>query len=272
MGPVLVTGASGNVGRAVVTALNARGIPVRVGARRGGDVRFDFADRSTFHSAVEGCRGVFLLRPPAISDTAQTLVPLIDEARRAGAEHVVFLSVAGAESNSLVPHHRVERHLVERPGRYTILRPGFFAQNLGDAYRDDIRDRARVYVPAGRGRVAFVDVRDVGEVAALAFASPEAHHRVGYTLTGPEAIAFDDVARILQEALGHPIRYQPASILGYAHHLRRLPAMQIVVQTILHVGLRFGQAEKVDETLERLLGRPGRTLRDYVHDHVDLWR
>ena len=281
-GVVLVTGATGNVGREVVRALVARGIAVRaatravpgVTARAERDVAFvrlDFADPATF-AAADGVRAVFLVRPPAISDTKRTLVPFIDEARRRGVEQIVFLSVAGAEHNFLVPHHAVERHLAPTPG-WTILRPGFFAQNLEDAYLRDIVEDGRIYVPAGRGRVAFVDVRDIGDLAATIFGAAASHDREAYTLTGSEAIGFTETAAQLSEAIGRVVRYQPASIVGYLGHLRRrgLSWTQAGVQTILHAGLRFGQAEHVDPTLARLLGRPPRTMRQYVQDRRALW-
>jgi uncharacterized protein YbjT (DUF2867 family) len=279
---VLVTGATGNVGREVVRALRARNIPVRAADRDpararalfGDDldaVRFDYRDPATF-AAADGARSLFLLRPPAIADVEKTLLPFLDEARRRGVRHVAFLSVAGADKNRLVPHHAVERHLAEASG-WTVLRPGFFAQNFGDAYRQDIVEDGRIYVPAGRGRVAFVDVRDLADVAAIIFASPAAHDKRAYTLTGAEAIDFATAASQLSEVLGRSILYEPASILGYVRHLHRrgIPWAQVGVQMILHAGLRFGQAERVDPTLERLLGRRPRTVREYVQDHRATW-
>lgn len=286
---ILVTGASGNVGGALARLLWTRGVPFVVAARRvvngapadvdprepgPGAVRLDFGDPSTYRGAVRGCDAVFLLRPPAVSDTKNTLVPFIDAARAEGVRHVVFLSVAGAADNRVVPHHAVEQRLLRGARGFTILRPGFFAQNLGDAYREDIRRDDRLYVPAGAGRAAFIDARDIAEVAANVLVDPTSHEAATYTLTGPEAISFEEAARVLTSELAREIRYEPASVLGYVRHLRRrgLPRMQVIVQTVLHVGLRFGQAETVDPTLDRLLGRRGRTLRDYVHDHRDLWR
>ena len=279
---VLVTGATGNVGREVAFALRARGLrvlaadrdPKRALALLGGDVeavRLDYRDSATF-SVASGAQGLFLLRPPAIADVARTLLPFVDEARRRGVRHVVFLSVAGAETNRLVPHHAVEQHLAPTSGR-TVLRPGFFAQNLGDAYRRDIVEDARLYVPAGRGRVAFVDVRDLAQVTAMIFASPSEHEKHAYTLTGPEAIDFASAAALLTETLGRAIRYEPASILGYLRHLRRrgMDWSQVGVQTVLHAGIRFGQAARLDPTLERLLRRSPRTLRNYVQDSRSLW-
>lgn len=283
--PVLVTGATGNAGREVVAALRARGAPARAGVRDPGRVsalppevarrRLDFEDAATFDAALDGCRGVFLLRPPAIARVKGTLNAFIDRAYALEAGPVVFLSVAGAEKNRFVPHASVEAHLTHHGSGYTLLRPGFFAQNLQDAYLEDIRDDDRLYVPAGRGRVTFVDLRDVAEVAARALLEPDAHDARAYTLTGPRADTFDDVAAALTQTLDRPIRYEPASIPGYLGHVagaRGLSVGQALVQTVLHVGLRFGQAEAVDPTLEQLLGRPPRTIDDYVLDHAEIWR
>jgi uncharacterized protein YbjT (DUF2867 family) len=281
---MLVTGPTGNAGREVVRALLERGARVRAGHHRPEEararlgnavevVRLDLRDPATWAAAARGCSSMFLLRPPAIANTKQTLVPFVDVARAQGVGHVVFLSVMGAGENAIVPHHAVEAHLRARGPAHTLLRPGFFAQNLQDAYLRDIVEDDRLYVPSGRGRAAFVDLRDVGEAAALALCEPMAHREQAYTLTGPEAVDFDRAAVLLTEALGRRVRYEPASVLGYVRHLRRrgLPWAQAVVQTILHVGLRLGQAETVDPTLASLLSRPGRTLGEYVRDHAELW-
>lgn len=280
---ILVTGATGNVGAAVVTALRAVGAPVRAAVTdpaaardRFGDVdtvRLDLTDPDTFATALDGVGRVFLIRPPAIARVGPTINRFVDAAAAEGVDHVVFSSVAGAENNPVVPHHRVETHLFASGLGWTVLRPGFFAQNLGGPYRSDIRDEDRIHVPAGDGRVAFVDVRDLGELAALILVAPDAHVGQAYTITGPVAVTFDEVADLLTTELGRTVRYEPASVLGYLRHLNRqgLPFVQQLVQTVLHTGLRRGDAEDVDPMLERLLGRPPRTLQDYVHDHRGLW-
>jgi uncharacterized protein YbjT (DUF2867 family) len=279
---ILVTGASGNVGRAVVDCLQSRQIPFRIGSRQPNSVRpeagievvpFNFLDPTTFRSAAQGCNAVFLLRPPAISNTQKTLNPFIDEARAAGVKQIVFVSVAGAADNPMVPHHAVEQHLRQGPPDWTILRPGFFAQNLGDAYREDIVQSDRIFVPAGAGKVAFIDARDIAAVAVKALVDPIPHRAQTYVLTGSEALTFAEVANNLSAELARSIIYQPASIPGYGLHLLRrgLPPVQVLVQTVLHVGLRFGQAEAVDETLAKLLEHSPRSLRDYVRDHRNLW-
>jgi NAD(P)H-binding len=174
---ILVTGGSGNVGKEVVYQLKSRQISFQVGVRNPANanaiegvetVQFDFLDPSTYAPAVIGGDAVFLLRPPAIANTKQTLNVFLDVAWVSGVSQVVFISVAGAGENQIVPHHAVEQHLRSGPAGWTILRPGFFAQNIGDAYRQDIVNDNRIFLPAGSGRVAFIDVRDLAEVAVNA--------------------------------------------------------------------------------------------------------
>lgn len=122
--------------------------------------------------------------------------------------------------------------------------------------------------------MTFIDLADVAEVAASTFVDPEAHDGEAYTLTGPQPMTFEDVVHKLTRYLDREIRYDAASIVGYLWHLKRrweLPVAQAVVQTILHVGLRFSQAKEVDPTLARLLDRAPRTIEDYISDNVAIW-
>ena len=282
--PILVTGATGNVGRGVVSELQALGLSFvaagsdanRTASALGEGIEtrtLDFRRRETYDRALEGMRGLFLLRPPPIGNVKETLNVFIDRAMEAGVSHITFLSVDGADRQRWVPHHKVEQHLLGAGISHTLLRPGFFAQNFGDAYRRDIRERSEVIVPAGRGKVAFVDVRDVAVLAARSFAEPK-YRNQALRLTGPEAVSFDQAAELLSAELGRPIRYRAASVPGYLLHTRRLGATwgQGFIQTLLHFGLRFGNAETVDPTLEEWLGHKPRGLGDYIHDHVALWR
>lgn len=280
---IAVTGATGNVGRSVADALRALGAPTRALIRapeQAPDLdaaRLDLTDRATFAPALAGCRALFLVRPPAIGDMRRTLLPLLDDARGAGVRHAVFVSVLGAERKGWVPHAKVEAHLKgpwrASGGRFTILRPGFFMQNLGDTYRRDIVEDDRIHVPTRGGRVAWIDARDIGEAAARALIAPDEWVDRCLPLTGPVAMDFAETARIVGEVVGRPVRYDPASGLGFARHLRRRGhgLMATAVLTILHLGLRRGDAEAVDPTLGQMLGRPPRALRDYLRDHRSLF-
>lgn len=279
---IVVTGATGNVGSAVVNHLVAMGQKVRAadhrpvnhGRPKGVETAIlDFFDATTFGPVLRGADAVFLLRPPPISRVGPTLNRFIDAARDAGAGHVVFSSVAGADKNRVVPHHRVEKHLIASDLAWTILRPGFFTQNIETAYARDISNDDRIYVPAADGRAAFIDTRDIGEIAAKAFVEP-GHKGMAYELTGPEAISFQELAQVLTDMLDRPITYEPAGVPSYFRHLLKqgLPVPHALVQTVLHAGLRRGDAESVTLETAQLLGRPPITVREYIEDQVEVWR
>jgi uncharacterized protein YbjT (DUF2867 family) len=276
---VLVTGPKGNVGRAVLQSLRELGISARAGLRPNSSpltgvdcVPFDFVDPATWPAALGGVSHLFLMRPPAISDVGPTLNAFVDSAEHL--EQVVFLSVAGAEKNSIIPHAKVEQHLKQGSVPWTMLRASFFAQNLCGAYLEDIRDDDRLYVPAGEQQVSWVDTRDLGEAAVRAFLD-EGAKRQAWTLTGAETRSFAQVAELLTHHLERPIRYEAASVPGYLAHLRRyrgIPWGQALVFTALHTAIRLGAERHVEGTLERVLGRRPRTIEDTIRDHVDLWR
>lgn len=282
-GDVLVTGGTGNVGAPLVRRLVERGVRVRVAVRDPGPapiasdmverVRFEFGDPRSYASALAGVERLFLLRPPAISDVEAQIHPFVTAAVAAGVRQIVFLSVVGADRARFIPHAKIEAHLrASGVETWTFLRAGFFAQNLVDTYAPDIRGEDRLYLPAGDGKVAFVDAEDLAEVAALALTSPLDDPRFARrapSLTGPVALDFDAVASLLSAELGRPIRYERASAFGAYRHLRRrgLVRAQALVVCALHIGLRFGQAETVDPTLAQLLDRAPRELGEFIRGH-----
>lgn len=279
----LVTGATGNLGSAVVQQLAGRGLPIRAAGTDTArvelqlpsvdGVHLDLTDPTTFGPALQGVQRLFLVRPPAIARVKPTINRFLDVAADTGVEHVVFASVLGAESNRIVPHHRIEAHLRTLELSWTVLRPGFFAQNLATAYARDIALNDRILLPAGDGRVAFIDTRDIGAIAADILADPARHEGRAYPLTGPAAWSFPQVAALLTTELGREISYEPTSVIGYLRHLARqgLPLPQRLVQTVLHTGLRRGDAEVVDPTAAQLLGRPATSLATYIHEHREVW-
>lgn len=278
---VLVTGATGNVGREVVAASLTSGLVPTAAVRDPAKVTldvdtvvFDFHKQATWKTALTEQDLLFLVRPPAIADVDKNLNPFIEQAQLHGIEHIVFLSVEGADRNRFLPHARVEKYLAKTNVSHTNLRPGFFAQNLQDAYRKDILEDDRIFVPAGRAKVNWIDVRDIAEVAAMIFQDPVSHKGAGYPLTGPGPVSWSHVTGVLSEVTGRRIQYKDAFPPSYILHLRRrgLPIGAIVVQTILHTLLRFGKGAFQDPTLKQLLNRPPRNIETYIRDHAKLWK
>jgi uncharacterized protein YbjT (DUF2867 family) len=238
---------------------------------------FDFLDERTFEPAMSGIKRLFLMRPPAIGDVERVVFPLIEAAVKSGVERIVFLSVAGAETRAYLPHAKIEACLIRLACsaglNVGILRPGFFAQNLLSAYREDIKHDDRLYVCAARGRVAFVDTEDVGAIAARALMDGCLDGKAA-ELTGPIALGFDDVAALLTKALNRPIVYTHASIAGFFCHRifhRHASLMEAAIITALHAGLRRGHAEAITEEVKTLLGRPATPLTVVVARHLDAW-
>jgi uncharacterized protein YbjT (DUF2867 family) len=278
---VLVTGATGTVGGEVVRRLEAGGGAVRAGARdpqraelpAGVDaVRLDLTDPTSWPAALAGVDRLFLLRPPQIA-RASLLQPFLDAVVAAGVRHVVVLSVQAAGRNPLLPHRALERRVEASGLSWTHLRPGYFLQNLLTVHRAEIRDRSEIAVPAGGGRTAVIDVRDLAEVAVAALTAP-GHEFRAYELTSPEAPTWAEIAATLSAVLGRPVVYPRPGVVDYLHRLWHTgtPAGLAVVTTVLYTVTRLGLADRTTGQLEELLGRPPTTLRRFVEDFADAWR
>jgi uncharacterized protein YbjT (DUF2867 family) len=280
MASILVTGATGTVGRHVAQGLAERGADAVAATRRPEavaddlplpTVRFDFENPSTY-DAFDGVRTVFLVRPPAMALVWASIFPSLDAAERRGVEHVVFLSLLGAEQNPLVPHRWIEWKLRRSGMDETLLRPSFFMQNLVTTHRADLRDRDEIYVPAGHGRTSFVDARDVAAVGVRAL-TDERHRGAAYALTGDEALSYVEVADRFSEGLGRDIRYANPSILDFVHHMRGQdhPWPFVLVMTGIYLTARFGLAATVTGDLERVLGGPPTSMRAFIRDYRSFW-
>ncbi|NMR20111.1 NmrA family NAD(P)-binding protein [Cellulomonas fimi] len=280
MPPILVTGSTGNVGAAVVRALSASETEVRSAVRpgqrpaSGSTVPFDFQEPVTWAPAFDGVRSMFLVRPPALGNVKRDLLPAVAAAREAGVRHVVLLSLQGAQRNKIVPHATVESWLRHSGLDWTFVRASFFHQNLTTTHVADIRDRDQVVVPAGRGATAFVDAEDVGAVAAAALLDAPAHTGRAWTVTGPRALTYAEIADILTVELGRPIRYTRPGILRYARHARReldLPVGMVAVTSAIYTAARLGLAAGLSDDVRTVLGRAPVDFADFAHRERGAW-
>jgi uncharacterized protein YbjT (DUF2867 family) len=288
---VLVTGASGTTGSLVLAGLAARGesVAAALGARHfsgstnpaaeiapanaPGDVtsrRFDFTQASTWGPALDGVDRLFLLRPPHIANVQRDMEPFLAAVAAHGVRHVAFLSVQGAETNSLVPHHKIERAIIAHELPYSFFRPSFFMQNLTTTHLQEIRDEHRIFVPAGDGRTNFVDVRDIAEAIVATLIEPP-RDSTSFTITGDQELTYAEVAELLSSHLPYDVRYQPARLLPFLrYNLRRgRPLRQALVMYALYSVTRMGKAGRATPDLRSLLGHPPRTLEQFILDHQD---
>ncbi len=277
----LVTGATGSVGRYVLQGLLDAGRPVRAAVTgapdmehvHGGDtVAFDFAEPGMFAKALADVDRVFLMRPPAISDVKRYIRPFIHAMADSHVEQVVFLSLMGV--NRIMPHWQIERDLETAGLPHTFVRPAFFTQNLSAAYRDDIANQGRIRLPAGAGRTAFIDTRDIAEVIVLALCDPRTHAWHAYTITGPRSWTYDEVTALLSRELDRPITYDRVGFLRYRAELRAQgrPAAYVRVQLLINAIARLGLAGKTTDTFRTVTGHDPIALPDSIHYLRDTWQ
>jgi uncharacterized protein YbjT (DUF2867 family) len=284
---ILVTGATGTIGRNVVAQLVRRGAGVRALVRdpakadlpAGVDVvKGDLLDVDSLRSAFDGVSTLFLLNAVVPDEFTQALVAL-NVAREAGVERLVYLSVIHSDVYVNVPHFAgkfgVER-MIERMGfSATILRPAYFMGN--DVTIKDVVSGYGVYpMPIGARGLAMIDARDIGEIAAI-----ELLHRKNATrplplerinLVGPDTLTGNDVAAIWSEVLERPIAYGGDDTAGFEQNLRNaMPAwmaydMRLMSERFISHGM-LPEAGDVAR-LTSMLGRPLRSYRDFARETV----
>lgn len=280
--PILVTGATGNVGQEIIKTLYKQQHLVRAAVVSEDDAKrlpapvpwqiFDFTDPATYQTTFAGVKKMFLMRPPHISNIERDIKPAIDCAVQSGVEHIVFLSLLGAEKNKVVPHAKVEKLLLASSVSCTLLRCGFFMQNLSTTHLPDIQEHNDIFIPAGRGKTAFIDVRDIAAVAAKTL-TDSGHEDQAYPLTGSEALDYYQVAQIMTQQLKRSIGYSNPSLPRFVWHFwrRGYSLGYIGVVSAIYTTTRFGLAQTITPHTKQLLGRDPISFQQFVQDYASIW-
>ncbi|MGK5551486.1 NAD(P)H-binding protein [Actinomadura kijaniata] len=277
---VLVLGATGKTGRAVVDALAARGAKVRAASRApvpsGIDgveaVRFDWTDPGTWREALRDVDALYVVGPYAEPDRPGLVRDLL--AAAPGAGRVVLLSVLGVELlPDTIPMAVWEADVRASGKEWTILRPNWFHQNFGEGFAASLRDEGLLALPAADATVGFVDTRDIAEVAAAAL-TEDGHAGQVLVVTGPEALTHAQAVRTLGEAAGRELRYTALTAEQHVEELRAagLDEGSVAWQRGLFQLIREGRYAVVTDTVERVTGRPARPLRAYANEYAETWR
>ncbi|WP_293872315.1 NmrA family NAD(P)-binding protein [Flavobacterium sp.] len=277
---ILITGASGNVGMAVINSLSKiqHNHEIIAGIRDFNKdkkkfaghtvefVKFDFLDATTYTPALEQIDILFLLRPPQITDTKHYFKPIIEVAQLVKVKHIVFLSVQGVEKSSLIPHHKIEKLIVKSEMPHTFLRPAYFMQNFLNSLNNDLVNKRRIYLPAGNAKFTLVDVADIGNVAAQIIVNSTQYINKAYELTNNEKLTFSEMAQQLTEILDKKIVYQSPSIISFYWTKRKekMPLNLIMVMIMLHYLPRFQTEPHISNCVKLISKKEPYTFQKFI--------
>ena len=280
---ILVTGATGTIGRNVVEQLVARGADVRALVRDPAKASFpagvtvvqgDLLDVDSLRAAISGVSTLFLLNGVVAEEFTQAVIAL-NVAREVGIERIVYLSVIHSDIYVNVPHFAgkfgVERMIEAMGMPATILRPAYFMDN--EITVKDVVTGYGIYpMPIGDKGLAMIDARDVGEVAAIELIrraqAPQPLPTTYINLVGPDTLTAAAAAAIWSDVLGREIAFPGNDTAGFEQNLRQfMPSwmaydMRQMAERFQSDGM-IPEAGDVDR-LTALLGRPLRTYRDHV--------
>ena len=283
---ILVTGATGTIGTYVLRQLQEKGADFRALVRTSGKAKTlndkgistaigDFDDLTSLHAAMEGVDKVFLLSVTS-PEIPRLQSHVTDVAARHGIRHIVKISARGANIDSDVGIHRfhaqAEGYIRESGIPFTFLQPEAFMQNLFFD-RETIRDRGELFSQAGDGKVPMIDARDIAAVAVAALLN-EGHEGKTYVLTGPEAISYHDIAAALTEALGKKVKYIPVTSVQSRSSMQEAGMPSWLVEDLVAVGKQHasGSVSDVSPDLNKVLGRQGITIGEFIRDYIEVFR
>jgi uncharacterized protein YbjT (DUF2867 family) len=273
---ILITGAGGTVGSEIAKQLTDAGVPFRAGfhtaskATANNAVVIDFNDPASLRAAMQGIEKVFLVSNGP--NQIQMETNAVEAAKASGVQHIVKLSVirANEDSYSFAHVHNAIEKVIEASGlKWTHLRPNGFMQNMHNYMIATIKDHGAFYSSTGDAKIAHVDVRDIA-TAAVKVLTQGGHDLRSYTLTGPEGLSYEEIAKKLSNAAGREIKYVNLEDVELKNALVATGAPAAYADAFIDL-LRFyrtGAAATPTGDVSFVTGHAPRTFDDYARDHV----
>jgi uncharacterized protein YbjT (DUF2867 family) len=286
MRTILITGATGTIGRAVIKILSQHDdVAIRAATRRPGQLRADAGanqltpvafDWDAPHAAGDiAAAGTMLVLPPAAHHPLPATTRLLDSAVTAGVKHIVFLSTLGADFEPGFAFGRWalagEQAVAAAGLPYTVLRPNSYMTNFLTMQRPG-RDGA-LRLPWSDGACSFVDPRDVAAAAVHVLLEPHGHDGETYELTGPEALNIHAIAAVLRASTGTPVHYvdTPLATVRDALSDAGMPQQMVTAFLELHSVMASSQRAPVTSHVRQVTGRPPRSFAGFAAEHAAAW-
>lgn len=284
---ILVTGASGTVGRPVLQEVIKLGRPAKAMYRSAEDARSapagvatviaDFTNPASLANALKGVEAIYLVCSP-IPQLVELESNVIEACKQAGVAHVVLNSALGAgDYSKSFPswHRKVEDKLMASGLGYIVLRPNTFMQNIVTYSAPSIRTQGAFYSAMGDAKISFIDVRDIAAAAAKILTEPARHAGKIYEWNGPQALNYTEVAALISKVAGRPVQFVNIPEEAQRKAMLDLGMPDWQVNALLDLQ-RYYTAEKkgaeITPALEQILGRPAIRMEQYVNENKDAFR
>jgi uncharacterized protein YbjT (DUF2867 family) len=292
---ILVTGATSMVGHEVVKQLSSttRDVSIKAGGRsienvkkvidfdRTEPIQIDYYKPETLREALKDVDRVFIVTPfqSDLVELSSNLLKAIKDTRKI--KHIVKLSVLRGEdpdhgiiANTL--HRRAEKMIEVSGIPYTFLCPTFFMQSFATFFPQKIKEQGTFYLPAGDGKVSFVDVRDIAAIAveALTNNNDGRHNGKAYNITGPEAISFGQAARILSEQVGKKISYVSISEDVARKGMKEIGWNEWRINFLIELYniIKQGYLEEISTPVEEATGKRALSFSQFAKDYADAFQ
>ncbi|WP_125760889.1 NmrA family NAD(P)-binding protein [Companilactobacillus hulinensis] len=280
---ILVIGGTGNIGFPLIEYLNQKNVEVVAGTHNvdkaaiklagldNVEIRyFDFLDPESFENAMTGVNKVFFVRPPQLEKPKQDMLPFLTYIKQEQIQQLVFISLLGVEALPFMPHHTIEKMILNLNVPYTFIRPNYFMQNLNTTNQKDIYNDHDLFIPGGSSRTSFVDTRDVGEIAGITLLNNE-YINQKIDITGPESLTYQEIAQIMSKILGVDYKYSRPSLLKFRKAMLQRGINKDFVNTLLTIYVieQVGTltAMKVNDNAKNILGHSPRNIQTYIEDY-----
>lgn len=279
---ILITGATGNIGSALIPLLKNEPLNLWAGSTQGQMIdgvagcAIDFLSLDNLHRAFDGIDTAFIVIPahPRMLEMADNIA---QAAKSSAVQHLVRVSGAGADHTSNIAiakaQGQVDRTLVESGIASTFLRPKNFMQNFSGFLAGMIKS-GTFYTSQGEGKVPFIDVRDIAEVAAQILKNPAAHAGQAYTLTGSEALSNQEAIHLISQATQRPIELVQVPETAAVQSMRDMGMPDFVVKLMssLNQIIAAGYVAEVTDTVAQILGKPARRFEDFAQEYASSWQ
>ena len=287
---ILVTGATGKTGSAVVKQMLDRGFPVRALVRRrdersaqleslGADVVIgDLLDLDSVRAAVQGVRRIYFVYPPQGELLVEATTIMGVAARAAGVETLVNMSQISAREEAKSPlarQHWLSEHILDWADIGAVhVRPTFFAENLIIMGAETVASEGKLYLPYGAEKHAPVAAADIARVVSGILAHPADHVGERYVVTGPRNLSLTEIASVMSQELGTPVEYVDLPVEAWGEVLAGVEGMTDSLVTHLKavaVDHQNGVFRGETDVVGRIGGQPPQALDAFIREHRRLF-